>query len=156
MNINVTLLGEMITFAVLVWVTMKYIWPPIMKVMQEREKTIAAGLEAADRGKKSLELAEKKSKSQLREAKVEATNIVERGNQRAAQMIEEAKAKALEEGKRLLHLAKSDITTEMENARQQLRQQTASLVIDAAEKVLRRNIDAKANAKLIDQVIKEI
>lgn len=156
MNVNITLLGELITFAILVWVTMHYIWPPIQKAMQEREAKIADGLAAAEKSKKNLELSAKKVTEQLRAAKNDAAKIIDHANQRSGQIIEDAKTVANKEGKRLLELAKSDIATEKESAKQQLRQQVAALAVDAAEKVLRSNVDAKANQQLIDKVIAEL
>ena len=156
MNINLTLVGEMITFAILVWVTMKFIWPPITKAMREREKKIADGLEAATRGEKSLELAQEKVKKQLREVKLEASGIIDQANKRVAQMLEEAKDKASLEGKKMLDLAKADIGKEMEAAKEELLNQVAALVIEIAEKVLQKNIDAKTNAELINKLLEEI
>jgi len=156
MNINLTLVGEIITFAILVWVTMKYIWPPIMKAMQEREQTISDGLAAAEKGQKSLELAEKKSIEQLREAKTQANDVIDQANARGTQLIEESKGTASEAGKKMLALAKTDIATEKEKAQQQLQQQTAALVIAATEKVLQQSIDVAASQKLIDKAIEEI
>lgn len=156
MNINATLIGEMITFAILVWVTMKYIWPPILKAMRDREKRIADGLEAAERGQKSLQLAEQKVTKQLKQVKIEAGNIVDEANMRAAQLVEKGKGKAQQEAKKIFTLAQSDIATETEKAKQQLHGQIATLVLAAAEKVLQGNIDAAANQKLIDKFIEEI
>lgn len=156
MNINLTLFGEAITFAILVWVTMKFIWPPISKAMQEREQKIADGLAAADKGKKSLELAEKRIKEQLRATKTQAADIIDQTNQRGAQVVEDAKTAANTEGKKILELAKADIATETEKAQQQLRQQTANLVVAATEKILQRELNAKTNQSLIDKVITEI
>ncbi len=156
MNINLTLFGELITFAILVWVTMKFIWPPISKAMQEREQKIADGLAAAEKGKKTLELAEDRSKKQLRQTRIDATKIVDQANQRAAQVVEEAKTRASTEGKKLLALAKTDIAREHDKAKDQLRQQIASLVIETTEKILQRNVDDKINKGLVDKVIEEI
>src|SRR3990167_10033738 len=98
MNINATLLGQFITFAILVWFTMRYVWPPITKAMHEREKKIAAGLEAAERGKRELEMAEHKALAILREAKGEASHIVELAHKRSIQIVDEAKENARQEG----------------------------------------------------------
>jgi F-type H+-transporting ATPase subunit b len=153
---NATLLGELITFAILVWVTMKYIWPPITKAMQNRQKKIADGLAAAEKGQKSLELAEQKVKKQLKAAKGEAANIVDEASMSAAKLVEEGKHKAVEESKRILALAQSDVAKESEKAKHELRGEIADLVIIAARKVLHKNIDKAANQKLIDKVIEEI
>src|SRR5258708_22941808 len=99
MNINATLLGQLITFAILVWFTMRYVWPPIMKAMHEREKKIAAGLEAAERNKRELELGEQKVIGMIREAKLEAVHILDQANKRSAKIMDEAKGQAREEQK---------------------------------------------------------
>ncbi|KPJ68130.1 MAG: hypothetical protein AMJ43_01630 [Coxiella sp. DG_40] len=156
MNINATLIGEMITFAILVWVTMKYIWPPIQKAMRDREKKIVDGLEAAEHGQKSLQLAEQRAIKQLKEAKAKAGNIIENANMQAAQLVEQGKGKAQQEAKKIFALAQSDVATEAEKVKQQLRSQIATLVLAAAEKVLQESIDAAANQKLIDKFIEEI
>ncbi len=156
MNINATLIGEMITFAILVWVTMKYIWPPLQKAMRDREKKIADGLEAAERGQKSLQLAEQRATKQLKQAKIEAENIKNDANMQAAQLVEKGKEKAQQEAKKIFTSAQSDIATEAEKTKQQLRGQIATLVLAAAEKVLQGSIDAAANQKLIDKFIEEI
>lgn len=156
MNINVTLLGEIITFAFLVWVTMKYIWPPIVKAMNERQKKIADGIEAAEKSKRNLELTEKSVAKQLREAKVEAASIIDQANQRVAQMIEEAKKTASEEGKKMLTMARAGIATEMENAKQQLHKELATIVLEATNKILQQNINPEINQKLVDQFIAEL
>lgn len=156
MGINITLVGELITFAILVWVTMKYIWPPIIKAMQERQKKIADGLAAAEKGQRSLELAEQKVKRQLKDVKNIASKIIDDANMSAAKLVEEGKHKAVAETKRILTLAQSDVATETEKAKQQLRSEIATLVIEAARKVLHKNIDKAANQKLIDKVIAEI
>ncbi len=156
MNINVTLFGELITFAVLVWVTMKYIWPPIMKAIEERQKKIVDGLAAAEKGQKSLELAEQKVKKQLKDVKNTAGKIIDDANMNAARLVEEGKHKAVAEAKRILTLAQSDVATESEKAKQHLQGEIATLVIEAARKVLHKNIDKAANQKLIDKVIEEI
>ncbi|MCK4871002.1 MAG: F0F1 ATP synthase subunit B, partial [Gammaproteobacteria bacterium] len=117
MNINVTLLGEMITFGVLIFVTMKFIWPPITKAMDERQKKIADGLAAGARGEKNLELAQNKVKKELIAVKKDAVDIIDEANRRMAQIIDEAKAKADKEGKRILTAAQGDINKEMEAAK---------------------------------------
>lgn len=124
--------------------------------MQEREKEIADGLEAAVKSKKSLELAEKKSKMQLQVAKIEAASIIAQANQRAEQMVDEGRVTAKNKGKKMLELAKADIAAEKDSAQQELRRQVTALVIDTAEKILQSDVNKKANQKLIDKVIAEI
>lgn len=156
MNINLTLLGQMVTFMILVGVTMKYIWPPMMKALEDRRRQIADGLEAAERGHHELELARHKATENLRDAKLEAAKIIDQANQRGVRMIEDAKEKAREEGDRLMTLAKDQIAQEMQSAKQQLLKQVADLAISSAEKILEKKIDESANNYLVDQLIDEI
>src|SRR5580658_8482152 len=109
MDINATLIGQFITFAILVWFTMKYVWPPIMKTIHEREKKIAAGLEAAERSKRELEMAEHKAFSIIREAKQQAAQILEQANLHSAQLVDEAKNQAKLENQRIIELAQGEI-----------------------------------------------
>lgn len=156
MEINATLLGQLITFALLVWFIMKYVWPPITKAMTEREKKIAAGLEAAERSKRELEHAEHKALSIIREAKLEATQIVEQAHKRFAQIVEEAKENARTEGERILAFAQDEIAREVNLAKETLRKQLASLAIAGAEKIISRNLDASAQTALLDEIVAEI
>lgn len=156
MDINATLLGQLITFAIFVWFTMKYVWPPITKAMQEREKRIADGLAAAERGKHDLELAQHKISEQLRDTKIHAAEILDQANKRAGQIIEEAKQRAREEGERLLAMAHHDIEQEMQAAKQKLRSEVAKLAIAGAEKILTHSIDSATQQDLVKQLITEI
>ena len=156
MEINATLIGQMITFAVFVWFTMKYIWPHIIKAMQEREKRIVDGLAAAERGHHELELAQHKATDQLRDAKIHAAEILEQANKRANQIVEESKERAREEGERLLAIAHSDIEQEIQSAREKLRKEVAALAIASAEKILERSVDAHVQSELVDKLITEI
>lgn len=153
MNINLTLLGEMITFAIFVWFTMRFVWPPLVKAMQERRETIAAGLAAAEKGKRDLELAKHKVTEILTEAKAQAAQMIEQANHRANHIIEEAKAKARDEGNRLLAIAKTDIEREYNSAREQLMDQISSLVVAGAEKVLKHEVNKSANDRLVSEMI---
>ena len=156
MDINATLLGQLITFLILVWFTMKYVWPPITKAMLEREKKIAAGLEAADRSKRELELAEHKALAIIREAKLDASQIVDQAHKRAVQIIDEAKENARIEGKRILEQANDEFAREVSLTKESLRKQLASLAIAGAEKIIKRNLDQAANAALLDEFVAEI
>ena len=149
MNINATLLGQTITFFVFVWFCMKYVWPPIMQALAERRKQIADGLAAGERGKHELELASKRGAGILHETKQKSAEIIVQAEKRAEQIIEEAKANAKTEGERLLAGAKAEIEQEIHRAKEGLRQQVADLAIAGAEKILRREIDAKAHAELL-------
>jgi F-type H+-transporting ATPase subunit b len=156
MEINATIIGQLITFAILVWFTMKYVWPPITKAMHEREKKIAGGLEAAERSKRELELAEHKALAIIREAKLEAAQIIEAAHKRAAQLIDAAKDDARDEAKRILDHANDEIAREVSQAKETLRKQLASLAVAGAEKIIQRNLDASVQAGLLDEFVAEI
>src|SRR3990167_3514105 len=145
MNINFTLFGEMITFAIFVWFTMRFVWPPLMKAMVERRDKIADGLAAAEKGQRDLELAAHKVTEILTEAKAQAAQMIEQANHRANQIIEESKARARTEGDRLLAIAKIDIEREFQSAREKLMHEIASLVIAGSEKVLQHEVNKSAN-----------
>jgi F-type H+-transporting ATPase subunit b len=155
-NINLTLIGQTISFAFFVWFCMKFVWPALTSVMEEREKKIADGLEAADRADKDLELAQKKATQQLREAKEEAAAIIEQANKRAGQIVEEAKDSAKAEGDRLKAAAEAEIEQEMNRAKEELRGKVAALALAGAEKVLAASIDEKANSELVNQLAAEL
>lgn len=156
MDINATLIGEIITFIFFVWFTMKFVWPPLIKVMEERRKQIADGLAAAKQGQDELELAAHKSSDMIAAAKAQASIIVEQANQRANHLIEESKNTARIEGDRLLKLAKSDIEKEMVAARQELIAEVANMAVAGAEKLLKREISAHGDDYLIKEVLGEI
>lgn len=156
MNINATLLGQTITFFVFVWFCMKYVWPPIMQALAERKKQIADGLAAGERGKHELELASKRGAGILHETKQKSAEIIVQAEKRAEQIIEEAKANAKTEGERLLTGAKAEIEQEIHRAKEGLRQQVADLAMAGAEKILRREIDAKAHAELLASIKGEL
>ncbi len=156
MEINATLIGQLITFILLVWFTMKYVWPPITKIMQEREKKIAEGLEDAERSKRELEKANHKAADIIRHAKIEATQIVDVAHKRAAQVVEESKETAREESRRILDLSKEEIQREVSQAKEVLRKQFAGLAVAGAEKIIRRNLDVNTQASLLDEFVSEI
>ena len=156
MSLNLTLFGQMITFILFIWVTMKYVWPHITQAMDERQATIADGLAAAERGQQELELAQQRSVELIREAKQQSADIVEQANRRGVQMVDESKEKAKQEGARQLELAKEEIEQEKNRARLALRKEVASVAMRGAEKILQRNIDEAANSELVDRLIGEI
>ena len=156
MNINATLLGQAITFAILIWFTMKFVWPPLTQAMQERAKTIADGLAAGDRAKHDLEMAAKRSAEILREAKEKAAEILASGEKRASEIIEEAKAQAKVEGGRIIAGATAEIDQEVFRAREQLRTQVSAIALAGAAKILGREIDAKAHNDLLEKLVAEI
>lgn len=156
MEINATIIGQLLTFAILVWFTMKYVWPPITKAMVEREKKIAGGLEAAERSKRELENAEHKALSIIRDAKNEAASLMEQAHKRSALVVEEAKETARQEGQRIIEHARGEIAREVSQAKEVLRQQLASLAVAGAEKIIQRNLDVSVQADLLNELVAEI
>ena len=156
MNINLTLIGQTLSFFVFVLFCMKYVWPALISIMEEREKKIADGLEAADRADKDLELAQKKATQQLREAKEEAAAIIEQANKRATQIVEEAKEQAVAEGDRMKAAAQAQIEQDVNRAKEELRGKVAALALAGAEKVLAANIDAAANNELVSKLAADL
>lgn len=149
MDINATLIGQMLTFAILVWFTMKFVWPPLTQMMEERTQRIAEGLAAADKARHDLELAEKRAAEKLREAKVQTSEIIHQAELRATQIVEEAKNAAREEGLHQLAAAKAEIENEIQRAKEALREQVAALSVAGAEQILRREINAQAHADIL-------
>ena len=156
MNINATLLGQAIMFIMFVWFCMKFVWPPIMQALETRKKQIADGLAAGERGKHELELAAKRFTQVLQEAKQSAADILAQAEKRATEIVEDAMNTAKQEGDRLLAGAKAEIDQEVFRAKEALRQQVADLAIAGAEKILRREVDAKAHAELLASIKTEL
>jgi F-type H+-transporting ATPase subunit b len=148
-NLNATLFGQALWFGVFIWLTMKYIWPLLQKAMQDRQKQIAEGLAAAERGRQDLELAARRSAEVLLQAREQAVEIIGQAEKRASQMVEEAKSGAKSEGERIVAAAKAEIQQEVNRAKEQLRSQVAALAVSGAEKILKREVDAKAHAQLL-------
>jgi len=155
-NINLTLIGQMIAFVCFVLFCMKYVWPPIIAAMAEREKKIADGLAAADRASHDLELAKEKAVERLKEAKEEAAGIIDSANKRANQIVEEAKDAALVEAERVKASAQAEIEQEANRAREQLRSQVAVLSLAGAEKILAATIDPKAHEAMVEELAAEL
>lgn len=156
MNINLTLIGQTIAFAVFVWFCMKFVWPPIMNALAQRKKEIAEGLAAAERGHHERALAEQHAKDVLHGAKEQAADIIAQAQKRAAEIIDEAKADAKAEGQRLLTAARAEIEQEFNQAREQLRGQVVSLAVAGASKVLEREIDSEAHDGLLNELAAQI
>jgi F-type H+-transporting ATPase subunit b len=156
MNINATLIAQAIMFALFVWFCMRFVWPPIVGALEARKKQIADGLAAADRGKHELELAAKRASESLHEAKMKASEIIAQAEKRSAQIVDEAKNAAKAEGDRMIAAAQAEMEQEVFRAREQLRGQVAALVVAGAEKVLRREVDAKVHADLLEAVKNEL
>ena len=156
MDINATLLVQMITFALFVWFTMKLVWPPISTALEEREQTINDGLASAERGKREFELAQQRVTESLSEAKVQASDIIDKANKRGSQIIDEAKQQALVEADKLHKQGQERLTQEITQAKEMLRKQVAGLAVIGAEKILLREVDESANNDILDSLIKEI
>jgi F-type H+-transporting ATPase subunit b len=156
MNINLTLLGQTITFIVFVWFCMKFVWPPIMNALEQRKKKIADGLAAAERGAHEKELAEKRATETLHEAKQKAQEIINQAQKRANEIVEEAKDNARSEAERIVAAANAEIEQEVNRAREQLRGQVVSLAVAGAGKVLKKEIDAKANEELLQDLVAQL
>ncbi len=156
MNINLTLFAQAATFAVFIWFTVKFVWPPLLRAIETRQKTIADGLAAAEQGRKSLEVSSKQAGEVIQEARARAAEIVAQAEKRDAQMVGEAKTAAKAEGDREKAAAKADIQQEVSRARAQLREQVAALAVAGAEKILRREVDARAHADLLDGIKKQL
>jgi F-type H+-transporting ATPase subunit b len=156
MNINATLIGQTIAFIFFVWFTMRFVWPPIMKALEERRAKIAEGLAAAERGKQEQELAQERAKDVLHEAKQQAAEIVSQAQKRAGEIVDEAKENARTEGERLIAAANAEVEQESNRAREQLREQLGGLVIKGVEKILDKEIDAGVHKAIVDKLAAEI
>jgi len=155
-NINLTLIGQIIAFAVFVWFCLKFVWPPLISAMQERQKKIADGLDAANRAERDLKLAQEKATSQLREAKEQAAQIIEQANKRANQIIDEAKEGARQEGDRLKAAAQAEINQEVNRAKEILRTQVSTLAVAGASKILEASIDVEKHNDLLNKLAEEL
>lgn len=156
MEINATLIGQSLVFILLVWFTMRFVWPPLTRAMAERQKTIADGLAAAERGKRELELAEKRALEVLKKAKSDAQEIIGLAEKRAAEVTDEAKSSARTEAERIVHAARGDIEQEANRAREALRERLAELAVLGAARILEKEIDPKAHARLLEAVVKQL
>ena len=152
MNINLTLFAQAAAFAIFIWVTARFVWPHLSRVIEARQKQIAEGLAAAERGKQDLEQAAVRTADMLREARQQAQDLLAQAEKRASQIIDEAKTAASGEGARLIAGAKAEIEQEVSRARETLREQVAALAVVGAEQILRREVDAKAHADLLASV----
>jgi F-type H+-transporting ATPase subunit b len=155
-NFNATLIGQTVAFIIFVWFCMKFVWPPLLKAMDERRERIAEGLAASDRADKELEVAKTKVDEQLREAKGKAQQIVEQANQRHAQILEQAKDDAVSEKKRSVSAAEAEITQAANQAREELRSAVAALAVAGAAKILEKEVDERTHRDLLDKLIQEI
>jgi F-type H+-transporting ATPase subunit b len=156
MNINLTLIAQAVSFALFIWFTARFVWPPMLRAIDNRQKQIAEGLAAGERGKHELELAGKRSADVLREAKHQAQDIVSQAEKRSAEIVEEAKNAAKAEGERIIAGARAQLEQEVFQARETLRQQVAGLVVAGASKILQREVDAKAHADILASLERDL
>ena len=156
MNINFTLFAQAATFAIFIWFTARFVWPHLARAIEDRQKHIAEGLAAAERGKQDLEQAAVRTADMLKQARQQAQDILAQAEKRAAQIVEEAKVVAGEEGARLIAGAKAEIDQEVSRARETLRGQVAALAVAGAEQILRREVDAKTHAELLASVQQQL
>ena len=156
MNLNATLIVQLLVFLILAWVTMKFIWPPLIAAIDERRSKIAEGLASAEKGEKSLAEAQAAATEIVKEARIQATKIIDQANRRSNEIVEEARGTANAEGQRLISEAREEVAVETSRARQQLSKEVAALAVAGASKLLGREIDAKAHADLLEQLAVEI
>lgn len=156
MNINYTLVGQMIFFVIFVLFCMKYVWPPIMNAMAERAGKIADGLAAADRADKDLELAKEKAAADMKAAKVQAAEIIDQAKKRADQMVDEAKDKAQEEAARIRAAAEAEVEQQVSQAKEALRGKVATLAVSGAEKILEGSVDASKHSEMLNKLASQL
>ena len=156
MNINATLIGELIAFLVFVLFCMKYVWPPIIGAIEARQQKIADGLAASDRAEKDLQLAQDKAKQHLVEAKAQASALIDQAKKREAQIIDEAAVKAQAEREKILAQAKAEVEAERIRAKEELRKQVAALAVVGAERILQRTIDEAAHSDILEKLVAEL
>jgi F-type H+-transporting ATPase subunit b len=156
MNINLTLLGQAIAFGIFIWFTAKFVWPPLLKAIETRQRQIADGLAAAERGKQDLASAETRAAQLEKEARAKAQEIIAQSERRAGAIVDEARVVAKTEGERILAGAKAEIEQEVQRVKADLRHQVAALAVAGAEKILRREVDQKAHADILSGLSQQL
>ena len=156
MNLNLTLIAQVVSFSAFIWFTVKFVWPFMLRAIETRQKTIADGLAAAEQGRKSLETSTRQADEEIKRARDRAAEIISQAEKRDAQMIEQARLAAKAEGDREKAAAKAEIEQQVTRAREQLRDRVASLAVAGAEKILRREVDAKAHGELLDSIKRQL
>lgn len=156
MNINFTLVMQAVAFAAFIWFTAKFVWPPLMRAIESRQKTIADGLAAGEQGRQSLASAESRIADMLSDAKGRAADIVAQGEKFRTETVELAKNEAKAEAERIIVAAKAEIAQEVQRAKEDLRTQVALIAVKGAERILQREVDAKAHADLLSAIQREI
>lgn len=152
MDINLTLFAQAAVFAIFIWFTARFVWPPLMKAVEDRQAKIADGLAAAEKGARSLQDASAKSDEALKQARTQAQEILAAANKQATQMIEQSKTTAKTEGDRIINAAREEVQREINQAKEQLRKQVGELAVIGAAKILKREIDAKAHADVLNDL----
>src|ERR1041384_7159571 len=156
MNLNFSLIAQAIAFAAFIWFTVKFVWPPMLRAIETRQKTIADGLAAAEQGRRSLEVSTRQADEAIKQARARAAEILAQAERRGAQLVQERRPSPEDEGGRELGAAKAEIEQEVTRAREELRDRVASLAVAGAEKILRREVDAKAHGELLDSIKKQL
>jgi F-type H+-transporting ATPase subunit b len=156
MNINLTLIAQAAVFAAFIWFTAKLIWPFMLRAIETRQKTIADGLAAAEQGRRSLETSTREAEAAIAQARGRAAEILAQAEKRAAELVDEARRAAREEGDRELAAARAEIEQELTRAREQLRHHVASLAVAGAEKILRREVDSRAHAEMLESIKRQL
>ena len=156
MNLTLTLIAQALAFALFIWFTVKFIWPPLMRAIEQRQKQIADGLAAGEQGRRELEEAGKRAHEELAKARERVGEIIGSAEKRDAQMLEEAKAAARAEAERIFAAAKADIDQQVARAKEALREQVSALAVSGAEKILRREVNPETHAELLGRLKKEI
>jgi F-type H+-transporting ATPase subunit b len=156
MNFNATLIGQTITFIVFVWFCMKYIWPPLMAALDERNARISEGLAAAQRGQQDLVDAQAKVSDSLNDAKQQAQEIINQAQKRANEIVDDAKDIARDEADKIKVAASADIDQQINSAREELRKEVSSIALAGAEQILKREVDAKVHAAVLDELVTQI
>ncbi|MBI3546524.1 MAG: F0F1 ATP synthase subunit B [Gammaproteobacteria bacterium] len=156
MNLTATMIGQSIAFFLFVAFCMKFIWPPLMQALEERKRTIADGLAAAERGKREQEIGEKKALETIKKAKQDAAEVIALAEKRASEIADEAKLHAKAEAERIVTAARAEIDQEVNRAKEQLRAAVSALAVSGASRILEKEVDAKAHAQLLDSVMKQL
>jgi F-type H+-transporting ATPase subunit b len=156
MNINFTLFAQAVTFAAFIWFTVRFVWPPLLRAIEERQTKIADGLAAADKGAKSLEEAQVRIQAMVEEARGQARQILDQAQVRANGIVDEARASADQERERIIQSGKAEVDQQINKARDELRGQVAAIAVAGAEKILSREIDARAHQDMLDKLAAQI
>ena len=156
MNMNMTIIGQIISFIIFVYLCMKYVWPPLTAALAERQKKIAEGLDAADKANRDLEAAQQSVEAELQKSKAQAAELIEQANKRANQIVDEAKTAAHTEGDRIKAAAAAEVEQEVNRAKEALRAQVAALAVTGAEKILGASVDVNNHQELVDKLAAEL